>query len=146
MGKWLEELRAHRKNTPLEALTEQTKAPSVSFVGKPGEEFQSQNISERSGNDYSDDHLKLPIQTVDDMDRLKKAVQEALEWPDLEKALERAQIGYKRDELKAEEVEALALLAAQRAHIVPEKAEFERGRPPPGHHLKNPCLKIFLDF
>lgn len=56
-------------------------------------------------------------------EELHQAIREAREWPDLEKALGRAQIGYKRNELKVEEVEALALLAVQRARTVPEKAE-----------------------
>ena len=53
---------------------------------------------------------------------LRQAIHQTQDWQDLEKALERAQGAYERGELVAEEVEALAILAAQEARHLPEKA------------------------
>lgn len=57
---------------------------------------------------------------------LRQAIQQACDWQDLEMALARVQAAFEQGELTGEGAEALAVIAAQEAQVLPELAEEER--------------------
>jgi hypothetical protein len=56
-------------------------------------------------------------------DRLLDEIRGARDWADLENALNRAQDAFEAGELLGEEVEDLAVQAAQEAQIIPERPD-----------------------
>ena len=55
------------------------------------------------------------------LEAIRRIIQSAWDWGDLEKALDRAQGAYMRGELAVEQVEEVAILAAQKSHELPER-------------------------
>ena len=137
MGRWLDQVRVDALKPPGEVPTKPTKGPSVGSVSTLGGDFQKKYAADESpvntGSGAQEPPLPAPIRAALPVAReagqeppeaaLRRCIQQACDWQDLEEALGQVQAHFEAGQLSQDQAEGLAAMAGQEAQVLSQQAD-----------------------